>query len=77
MTNLIEYPEYRILKEVHALRKELSQVIFEHDDLKYTICENIKNEYLLEFGNLEYRDYELYCEYLRLRRKRFNQGEGQ
>lgn len=71
MCNIIKLPEYSELeKEVKELREKLSQVVFEHDELKYTICENIKIKYLLEIGSLEYRAYEIYCKYLRLRRKK-------
>ena len=71
MDNIIELPDYAELKkEVGELREKLSKLIYEHDDLKYTICENIKNKYILEIGSLEYKAYELYCDYLRLRRKK-------
>lgn len=71
MADIILLPEFTDLeKEVSELRKELSQLIFDHDELKYIICENIKNKYMIEIGSYEYKSYKLYCQYMRLRRKK-------
>lgn len=68
---IIVLPEFEDLKEeIKKIRKELANWVCQRDELKYTICENIKIQYLLEFGDLEYKFYEAYCHYLRLRRKR-------
>lgn len=53
-----------------ALRKEIIELVFERDQLKYTICENIKARYIREYGELEYRVYKAYCDFLRLGRKK-------
>ncbi len=71
MSQIIEFQEYKKAKDrIQELRNALEELIFERDHLKFVVCENLKIEYLLEFGNLEYRIYKAYCEYLRLRRKR-------
>lgn len=64
-------PEYQyLIDEIKGLRKDLSELIYKHDDLKYTICKNIKTKYMLEIGALEYKVYNLYCDFLRIKRKR-------
>lgn len=71
MGQLMESPEYKRLKqEVHDLRAKLESLLYYRDELKYVICENIKSDYMLAIGGLEYKLYEAYCEYCRLRRKR-------
>lgn len=68
--DLILSPELQMLnEEIAKLRVELSMLVSEHDELKYVICVNIETEYLLKLGTLEYRIYQAYCKYLRLRRK--------
>lgn len=71
MGQIIEFQEYKKAKDrIQELKNTLEELIFERDHLKFVVCENLKAEYLLEFGSLEYRIYKAYCEYLRLRRKR-------
>ena len=71
MGQIIELQEYKEAKDrIQELKKILEELIFERDHLKYVICKNLKTEYVLKFGSLEYRIYKAYCEYLRLRRKR-------
>lgn len=71
MGQIIEFQEYKKAKDrIQELKNTLYELIFERDHLKFVVCENLKAEYLLEFGSLEYRIYKAYCEYLRLRRKR-------
>lgn len=71
MADIFILPEFQQLKdEINKLKNELSDLILEHDELKYTVCKNIETKYLLEAGDLEYKLYEAYCEFLRLRRKK-------
>ena len=71
MDEVIKSPEYEKLEsEVREKQQELSDILFVHDDLKYVICENIKTNYLVEIGGLEYEVFEKFCEFLRLRRKK-------
>lgn len=71
MSGLIELPEDRELKEeIAILKKEISNLVLRRDELKYKICENIKTKYMLEIGKIEYKVYEIYIKYIRLKRKR-------
>lgn len=57
-------------ERILALRIELEKLFYERDELVSIDCENIKMQYMLLFGGLEYKLYEAYCDYLRLRRKK-------
>lgn len=71
MGQVIEFPNDKKAREkIQELKKTLESLVFERDNLKYVICENIKTAYMLTFGSLEYRLYKSYCKYLRLKRKR-------
>lgn len=71
MGQIIEFPDIKKLKEkIRSLRRELEDLYPEKEYLVGVICENIQRDYTLVFGSLEYKLYEAYCEYLRLRRKR-------
>ncbi len=71
MGEIIEFPAYKEAKEkLIELKKTLAELVFEKDNLKFVICENIKTQYMLNFGSLEYNFYKAYCKYLRLRRKK-------
>lgn len=71
MGQIIEFPDIKKLKEkIRFLRRELEDLYPEKEHLVGVICENIQRDYTLVFGSLEYKLYEAYCEYLRLRRKR-------
>lgn len=71
MGHIIEFQGYKEAKyKIIELRKNLEELIFDRDHLKFIICKNLKTEYLLEFGSLENSIYRAYCKYLRLRRKR-------
>lgn len=71
MGQIIEFPDIKKLKEkIRSLRRELEDLYPEKEHLLGVICENIQRDYTLVFGSLEYKLYEAYCEYLRLRRKR-------
>lgn len=71
MGQIIEFPEVAKLKrKIQKLKNSLEDLVLERDELRFVICKNIKTSYMLEIGNLEYRVYEAYCEYLRLRRKK-------
>lgn len=59
-----------IKNAVDALRKEIVDLVFERDQLKFTVCENIKASYIREYGDLEYRIYQAYTVFMRLRRKK-------
>ncbi len=71
MGEIIEFPAYKEAKEkITELKKTLTDLVYEKDNLKFVICENIKTQYMLNFGSLEYNLYKAYCKYLRLRRKK-------
>lgn len=71
MGQIIEFPDVLALKkEISQLKKSLEDLLIERDELRFVICENIKMRYMLEIGNLEYRVYKKYCDFLRLRRKK-------
>ena len=71
MGQIIEFPDDKRSREkIQELKKTLEDLVFERDNLKFVICENIKTAYMLSFGSLEYRLYKAYCKYFRLKRKR-------
>ena len=71
MGEIIEFPAYKEAKEkITKLKKILADLVYEKDNLQFVICENIKTQYMLNFGSLEYNLYKAYCKYLRLRRKK-------
>ncbi len=71
MGQIIELPDIAAIKrEIQELKKSLEELVFERDELRFVVCENIKMTYMLEIGNLEYRVYDAYCDFLRLRRKK-------
>lgn len=71
MGEIIEFPAYKEAKEkLIELKKTLAELVFEKDNLEFVICKNIKTQYMLTFGSLEYKLYKAYCKYLRLRRKK-------
>lgn len=71
MGQIIELPDIQKLKsEIIGLKKHLEDLVLERDELRFVVCENIKMEYMLEIGSLEYRVYKAYCEFQRLRRKK-------
>ena len=61
--SLIVHPEVKKLKE------ELSQLIFEYDNLYGHVCPVIERKYILEFGICEYKLYELELKIDKLKRK--------
>ena len=64
---ILEYDE--LYNDVEELKREISRLIGERDELVFVICENIKTKYMLEVGALEYKLYEAGCLYRRLKRK--------
>ena len=67
---IIPFPDFQKLKEeIEKLRKELSMLVLERDELRFVICKNIEMEYMLKVGGLEYQAYEAECAFLRLKRK--------
>ena len=71
MGEIIEFPDAKKARErIGALRSELEKLFSERDELICIICENIEMQYMLLFGDLEYKLYKTYCKCLRLRRKK-------
>ena len=69
-SDIILFPEFEQLKlEIEKLRTELSMLVLERDSLLLIECKNIETAYMLQLGSLEYKVYEAYCLYLRLKRK--------
>ena len=67
---IIHFPELDKIKEnLEKLRTELSMLVLERDELIYVICKNLEMTYMLTFGGLEYKIYEMECALLRLKRK--------
>jgi len=67
---IILHPDFEKLKaDVEKLRTELFMLVLERDDLQYRECKNIEMAYMLAIGGLEYKEYEIECAILRLRRK--------
>lgn len=67
---IVLFPEFITLKaEVEKLRTEISMLLLERDELRLVICKNIETAYMLALGSLEYKAFELHCEFLRLKRK--------
>ena len=67
---IIPFPELDNIKEnLEKLRTELSMLVLERDELIYVICKNLEMTYMLTFGGLEYKIYEMECALLRLKRK--------
>lgn len=61
--------ELIIHPEVTKLKEQLSQLIFEYDNLLTHVCPEIEMRYVLEFGLYEYRLYELELKIDKLKRK--------
>ena len=55
--------------EVQKLKDELSQLIFEYDNLTNHICPEIERIYVLEFGRYEHKLYKIELEIDKLKRK--------
>lgn len=55
--------------EVKKLKEQLTQLIFEYDNLINHVCPEIEMKYVLEFGIYEYRLYKLELEIDKLKRK--------
>lgn len=71
MGKIIEFPDDKKLREkLKKLRESLSELLLERDNLYYVVCENIKAQYMLIFGSLEYKVFSAFCKYHRLRRKK-------
>lgn len=69
-SNIILFATYEeVKKEIEELRVQLSMLVLERDELRYVVCKNIEMSYLLAFGSLEYKVYEMQCMVLRLKRK--------
>ena len=67
---IVLFPEFVTLKaEVEKLRTEISMLLLERDELRLVVCKNIETAYMLALGSLEYKAFELHCEFLRLKRK--------
>lgn len=70
MSNIIISPKYLELKEkIEKLKVELSMKVSELDQLRFVECENIKMDYMMKLGDLEYNLFKYECKYLRLKRK--------
>jgi TolA-binding protein len=70
MADIIINPEfYDLASSVQKLETELADLVFERDMLIYHVCPNIKTEYILKIGKLEYAVFECQCKILRAKRK--------
>ena len=67
---IILHPGVESLKaETEKLRREISMLVLERDELLAHVCKDIEMAYLLTFGELECKEYELECNIRRLKRK--------
>ena len=55
--------------KVASLQQELLDLVGEHDHLRYVICVNIENDYMLKMGYLEVKAFELQLAFSRMRRE--------
>lgn len=55
--------------KVASLQQELLDLVGEHDHLRYVICVNIENDYMLKMGYLEVKAFELQLTFSRMRRE--------
>ena len=70
MHAIIIHPEYHQLKAFYeALKADLLALQAQRDDLVFHFCRQIETEYVLQFGELEYNAWELFCESSRLARE--------
>lgn len=68
--NIIVLAEYaQLQKEIDALRETLAELFLERDELLLHTCPNLQTAYMMRFGALEYKLYELQCDVLRIKRK--------
>ena len=71
MGKIIEFPDNKKLREkLSNLKTTLAELVLKRDNLYYVVCENIKTQYMLIFGSLEYKVFSAFCKYHRLRRKK-------
>lgn len=56
-------------EKVASLQQELLDLVGEHDHLRYVICVNIENDYMLKMGYLEVKAFELQLTFSRMRRE--------
>lgn len=70
MANIELSQEYENLKnEIQELKERLTDITLDYNELQLIVCRNIKTQYMLEVGGLEYEVYQSYCTFLRLKRK--------
>ena len=55
--------------KVASLQQELLDLVGEHDHLRYVICVNIENDYMLKMGYLEVKAFDLQLTFSRMRRE--------
>lgn len=67
-TSLVDI-NIKLKEEIESLKQKVVKLMLEKDDLKYVTCLNIQTKYMIEFGEMEYKVYESYCEWLRQKRK--------
>lgn len=71
MGKIIEFPDNKKLREkLSNLKTTLAELVLKRDNLYYVVCKNIKTQYMLIFGSLEYKVFSAFCKYHRLRRKK-------
>lgn len=71
MGKIIRFPDDKKLREkLRRLKEILEELLLERDNLKFVICKNIETQYMLTFGSLEYKVFNAFCNYHRLRRKK-------
>jgi hypothetical protein len=70
MAEIIIHPEYaKLIEEINKLKNDIANLFEERDELLYHICKDIKVEYMLKIGSLEYKAFQYQCKILRLRKK--------
>ncbi|MDI9490075.1 MAG: hypothetical protein QM211_01775 [Bacillota bacterium] len=56
-------------RDIDSLRRELQEIILEHDFLLHHVCKNLRTKYILQIGTLEYKLHEIYIEVETAKRK--------
>lgn len=71
MGNIIKLDEFREKKEeINFLKNKLAELIGIYDELRFVICKNIESSYMVEIGYFEFKAYDYFYKYLRLKRKK-------
>ncbi|MEA4811717.1 MAG: hypothetical protein VB108_03990 [Anaerolineaceae bacterium] len=70
MNAIILHPDYYTLHHhSQTLKGQLLKLQEQHDDLVFHVCKGLQASYMLHFGELEYKAWDLFCQYSRIVRE--------